>query len=48
MVLMWPPGLGGYALLTSAETNAVAIVGGDDAGLRLGIAAFMTFIAEKP
>lgn len=42
------PGPGGYALLTSAETNAVAIVGGDDAGLRLGIAAFMTFIAEKP
>lgn len=39
---------GGYALLTSAETNAVAIIGGDDAGLRLGIAAFMTFIAEKP
>lgn len=42
------PKPGGYVLLTSANTNAVAIIGGDEAGLRTGAAAFMTFISEKP
>jgi len=42
------PGPGGYVLLTSAEENAVAIIGGDKAGLGTGIDAFMTFVSERP
>jgi hypothetical protein len=41
------PRPGGYVLLTSAETEAVAIIGGDEAGLQTGVQAFMTFVSEK-
>ena len=41
------PGPGSYVLLTSAETNAVVIIGGDEAGLQMGIDAFMTFVSER-
>ncbi len=41
------PKPGGYVLLTSEETDAVAIIGGDEAGLEMGVRAFMTFVSEK-
>jgi len=43
-----PPKPGGYVLLTSADTNAIALIGGDETGLALGVEAFMTFVSEEP
>lgn len=42
------PGPGGYVLLTDAGTDAVAIIGGGEAGLQMGVRAFMTFVSERP
>ncbi len=40
------PEPGGYVLLTSEATDAVTIIGGDEAGLQMGVQAFMTFVSE--
>ncbi len=43
----WTPAVGSYSILTDGDAHAVAVIGGDDAGLEQGIAAFRSFASPR-